>query len=94
MSYVLVRITVEDFEKWKTVFEQAASLRQSYGSKGVRIFRSVDTPNEAVIVGEYQDLERARQLFQSEEFRAAIQRAGVTGRPEVSFLKEVAQLPA
>lgn len=94
MSYVLVRITVEDFEKWKAVFEQAGSLRQSYGSKGVRVFRSVDKPNEAVIVGEYEDLERARQLFQSEEFRAATQRAGVTGRPEVSFLEEVEQLPA
>jgi len=94
MSYTLVRIAFEDFEKFKAVFEEAANLRQSHGSKGVRVFRNVDQPNEVMIVGEYEDLARARQLFQSPDFRAAIQRAGVTGRPEVSFMEEVAQLPA
>jgi heme-degrading monooxygenase HmoA len=76
------------------VFDEAASLRQSYGSKGVRVLRNLDQPKEVVIVGDYEDLERARQLFQSPEFRAAIQRAEVIGRPEVSFLEEVDRLPA
>jgi heme-degrading monooxygenase HmoA len=94
MPYALVRITFEDFEKWKAVFDEAASLRQSYGSKGVRVSRNLDQPNEVVTVGDYEDLKRARQLFQSPEFWAATQRAGVIGRPEVSFLEEVERLPA
>jgi heme-degrading monooxygenase HmoA len=90
----LVRITFEDFDKWKAVFDEAAALRQRYGSKGVRVFRSVDNANEAMILGEYEDLARARQLFQSQEFREATQRAGISGAPEVSFLDEVDRLPA
>lgn len=94
MPYVLVRITFEDYTKWKAVFDDSATLRETYSSKGVRVFRSVDKSNEVVILGEYEDLERARQLFQSQEFREATKRAGVSGPPEVSFLDEVDRLPA
>lgn len=94
MAYTLVRITVEDFAKWKTVFEESATLRKSYGSKGVRIFRSVDKPNNVVLVAEYANVEQARQLFQSAEYREAIKRAGVVGPPDITFLDEVEQLPA
>lgn len=94
MPYVLVRLTVEDFAKWEPVFKEAGTLRASYSSKGVRYFRNVEQPNEVVIVGEYADLEKARQLFQSQEFRDATKRAGVMGKPDVSFLDEIGQLPA
>jgi uncharacterized protein (DUF1330 family) len=94
MTYVLVRLTVEDLAKWKPVFEEAASLRKNFGSMGVRAFSKADNPNEVVIIGEYEDLEKARQLFQSQEFREATKRAGVIGPPEVSFLDEVVNLPA
>ena len=94
MSYVLVQIKFEDFAKWNSVFAEATDLRKSYGSKGVRIFRPVDRPNEVMILGDYEDLEKARQLFQSQEFRDAIRQAGVSGPPEVVHLDEVGRLPA
>ncbi|MCI0555345.1 MAG: cyclase [Anaerolineae bacterium] len=93
MTYILVRLTVEELAKWKPVFEEAASLRKSFGSMGVRAFSKADSPNEVVILGEYEDVEKARQLFQSQEFREATQRAGVKGSPEVTFLDEVVNLP-
>jgi hypothetical protein len=83
MIHVIVRITFEDYEKWKPVFDEAGTLRRAYGSKGVQVFRNRDTANEAF-----------RQLFQSQEFREATKRAGVSGPPEVIFLEEVDQLPA
>jgi heme-degrading monooxygenase HmoA len=94
MLHVTVRVTFEDYEKWKAVFDEAGSLRKAYGSKGVRVFRNMDKPNEVLIFGEYEDLEKVRQLFQSQEFREATKRAGVSGPPEVSFLEQVDELPA
>ena len=94
MTYVLVRFTVEDLAKWKSVFEEAAGLRQRFGSRGVRAFSKADSPNEVVILGEYEDVEKARQLFKSQEFRDATKRAGVVGPPEVVFLNEVVKLSA
>ncbi|MCB0118370.1 MAG: hypothetical protein KDD72_05035 [Anaerolineales bacterium] len=94
MTYVLVRFTVEDLAKWKATFEEAAGLRKNFSSMGVRGFTKAGSPNEIVILGEYADVEKARQMFQSQEFREATQRAGVKGPPEVTFLDEVLNLPA
>jgi len=94
MTYVLVRFTVEDLAKWKPVFEEAAALRKSFGSVGVRAFSKADSPNEVVVLGEYADKGKAMQMFQSQEFREATQRAGVKGPPEVTFLDEVVNLPS
>jgi heme-degrading monooxygenase HmoA len=94
MAYAIVRFEVEDFTKWRTAFEEAASLRKSYGSRGVRIFRAVDQPTSVVVVADYESPERARQLFQSPEFREATKRAGLAGPPDVVILDEVGQLPA
>jgi len=76
------------------VFDEAIPLRRSYGSRGARVFRSLDRPNELVLLAEYEDLDRARQLFQSPEFRDATQRVGVTAPPEVTLTDQVHQVPA
>ena len=85
MTYVLVRFTVEDLAKWKPVFEEAAALRKNFGSMGVRAFSKADNPNEVTILGEYADKEKAMQMFQSQEFREATQRAGVQGSARCLF---------
>ena len=94
MTHVLVRFTVEDLAKWKPVFEEAASLRKSFGSMGVHAFSKADNPNEVVIVAQYEDRAKAQQMFQSQEFREATKRGGVMGAPEVTFLDQVVDLPA
>ena len=94
MTHVLVRFTVEDLAKWKPVFEEASGLRKNFGSMGVRAFSKADSPNEVVILGEYADKGKAMQMFQSQEFREATKRAGVTSPPDVTFLDEVVNLPS
>jgi len=94
MSTVLVRLTVEDPEKWKAGFTQAGTLRKSYGSKGARAYSNADNPKEFLVVAEYEDAARAREMFQSQEFRDATKRAGVVGAPQVVFMDEALQLPA
>lgn len=94
MTYVLVQLTVEDLAKWKSVFEEAAMLRKSFGSMGVRAFCKADSPNDVVILGEYEDRAKASEMFQSQEFRDATKRAGVMGQPAVTYLDEVVNLPA
>lgn len=94
MTHVLVRVNFEEFEQWKDAFTDASALRQAHGSQGVTVFRSSDNPNHVVIVGRYEDKARAQQLFQSQEFRDATKRAGLTAPPEVIFLDEAFQLEA
>ena len=92
MSYVIVRLTVEDFAKWKAVFDELGALRKNSGPKGGQLFRKADSPNEVVIIFEWSDLDMGRDYFQSDALRQAMQRGGVMGRPEVTFLDSVERL--
>ena len=93
MQHVLVRLKVEDYAKWRPVFDEVAGLRKTFGSKGGRLFQKSDNPNEVAILFEWESLEKARQYFQSGELRQAMQRAGVSGPPDVQFLNEIEKVP-
>jgi heme-degrading monooxygenase HmoA len=93
MPSMFVRHNVEDYERWKPVFEEHGSTRRESGSKGVRLFRNADSPNETVILLEWADLEKARQFAQSEDLRETMKRAGVADEPDVYFLEEVDTVP-
>ena len=93
MPYLLIHHTVEDYDRWKPVFDDHESLRQAAGSKGGYLFRSADNPNEVVMIMEMEDLDRARQFTESDDLRQAMQKAGVTGPPEIRFL-ELADRPS
>jgi quinol monooxygenase YgiN len=93
MTHVLLRLNVEDLAKWKAVFEEVATIRKNASSVGVRAFSKSGSPNEVVILGEYSDKDKAMQMFQSQELRDAMQRAGVKGPPDITYLDEVVQLP-
>ena len=89
MPYLLIRHKVKDYAKWKPVFDKYGAARKASGSKGGRLFRNAGDPNEAVILLEWDDLEKARQFAQSKDLREAMQRAGVSDRPDLYFLDEV-----
>ncbi len=93
MPHLLIRHQVADYAKWKPVFDAHAPARKMSGSKGGRLFRSADDPNEVVILLEWDDLGRARGFASSEGLRTAMERAGVCGQPEVRFLEEVEKPP-
>lgn len=92
MPYLLVRHSVQDYATWKPIFDEDGTVRQAAGSKGGRLFRNADAPNELIILFEMDDLEQARAFTQSEDLRNTMQRAGVTGPPDIVFLEEVEQL--
>ena len=93
MPYLLVRHKVEDYERWKPVFDHGATRKRS-GSKGGWILRNAFDPNELVILLEWDSSENARRFLNADETREAMQRAGVTDEPDVYFLEEVERLRA
>jgi heme-degrading monooxygenase HmoA len=89
MSQFIVIHTVEDYEKWKKVFDEDASRRKSLGSRGGRLYRSADKPNEMTIVWDWESAEKARQFATSPDLREVMEKAGVVGMPQVIFLEEI-----
>jgi heme-degrading monooxygenase HmoA len=95
MPYLLVRHKVEDYERWKPVFDHDhGATRARRGSKGGRILRNAEDPNELVILLEWDNLENAQRFANADDLKDAMQRAGVVDQPDVYFLEEVERLRA
>ena len=94
MAYLMIRLKVKDFSKFKSVFEEFGETRKKYGSKGVRLFRNADNPNEVVPMSEWESIEKAKKFAQSEDLKKAMERAGSIGKPEFIYLEEVEKVSA
>lgn len=93
MVHALAKVTFKNFETWKAEFTAAAELREEFTSKGFSVFRSPDKPNQVWILGEYEELARAKDIWNMRRLEDALKRAGVIGTPEVTYLDLVMKLP-
>jgi heme-degrading monooxygenase HmoA len=91
MAYMFVRHSVEDYQAWKSVFDSVGDLRRRNGEKSYQILRQDNGSNNLVALFEWDNLDNARKYAASPELKEAMQRAGVTGKPEILFLEEAAR---
>jgi heme-degrading monooxygenase HmoA len=89
MAFVLFHGKLQDYARWKPTFDEHGATRKAAGSKGARVFRSADNPNEVIILMEWDQLKNARQFTQSQDLKKAMEKAGVADKPHVYFLEEV-----
>jgi quinol monooxygenase YgiN len=87
MSYMLVQHEVEDFARWKAVFDSKVDLRKANGEISAQIFHDAQDPNKLTLLFEWDSLDRARQYAQNPALKAAMQEAGVIVAPTIHFLK-------
>jgi heme-degrading monooxygenase HmoA len=90
---MLIRHKVADYAVWQAHFTEHEIVRRANGSQGGRVFRSADNPHEVLILLEWDDLERARLFADSDDLREALDRAGVTDRPDIWFLADGDRIP-
>jgi heme-degrading monooxygenase HmoA len=76
MSYVLVKIKVEDYAKWKTAFDERKAKREESGSKEAHLFRNFEDKNEVVILFDWEDLSSARKYMESDNVRKYLKNVG------------------
>jgi heme-degrading monooxygenase HmoA len=89
MAHMLVRHNVESYAKWRPVFNQHAAVLKAAGCTGTQVFRSGNDPFEIFVLTEWEELEKARKFAASDVLREAMEKAGVTGKPDIYFMQEV-----
>jgi quinol monooxygenase YgiN len=89
MASMLVQHTVKDFAEWKKVYDSVADMRSSNGELSDRIYRDASDPNRLTIIFKWDSLANAQKYAQSPELKAAMEKAGVEGPPDIHFLNEV-----
>ena len=87
MACVMVRHTIADFAKWKPVYDAHAPARAKAGLKELHLLRNIDNPDEVVLLFAADDLGKAKAFVASQDLRDAMKQAGVTDKPDVSFLQ-------
>jgi heme-degrading monooxygenase HmoA len=76
----LTRLEVADFDTWLAVHFDNAASRRSYGMVDGPVYRDIANPNAVMIHTRVEDLDRARQWFQSEASREVGERATIVRR--------------
>jgi hypothetical protein len=85
--HILVRHKVADFTKWKPVYDAHLSARENAGLKEEHLFRNADDPNEVLLLFSAEDLDKAKTFTASDDLRQAMEKSGVSDKPDIYFLK-------
>ena len=85
--HVLVRHKVADFAKWKPVYDAHLSVRQKAGLKEEHLFSNADDPDEVLLLFSVEDVDKAKAFTTSDDLRQAMEKAGVSDKPDVYFLR-------
>ena len=86
MPQILIRHKVTDFDKWKFVFYEHGAKRKASGSKGRRIFRNDDDPNELIVIFDWDNQENAKRFIKSRDLHDSMRQAGVSDEPDMYYL--------
>ena len=82
---VTIHMKVKDYATWRTAYDGHEKGRVSAGITSGRVFRSAEDPNDVVILQDVADVAKARTWFGSDDLKAAMQKSGVLGSPNVRF---------
>ncbi|MEI7525817.1 MAG: antibiotic biosynthesis monooxygenase [Mariniphaga sp.] len=85
MFKIYVRHTLEDYSKWRQLFDEHADIRKKYGCKETGVFACVEHPNEILVETVWESKEGGLQFLQDPSLKATMEKAGVIGAPVFSF---------
>jgi quinol monooxygenase YgiN len=87
MPWTHVRHRVEDYSKWKEVFDSMAEYRRSHGWKGYRIYAIEGDNNHLLVMEEFETEDQIREALRSDYVREAMGRAGVSDEPDIQVVE-------
>lgn len=77
MTYMLCRNRVAEFSSWKAIFGSHESAHLNSGLKLVKLWRSLEDPNNIFFLFEVSNLDAARAFIGNPEAAQAAEASGV-----------------
>ena len=77
MKTMLCYNQVQDFNKWKQIFNSHSSAHEEAGLRLINLWREIGKPNNVYFVLEFEDLDKAQAFINSPHSEQAGQEAGV-----------------
>ena len=83
---LLIQHPVENFDKWKPVYDAHDSVRLAYGIHAFQIGRGMEDSNLVTIIEKMDDIQKAKEFSALPDLKDAMHKAGVSGPPTFHFL--------
>lgn len=77
MIHMLVRNRIEDYERWRSLFDAEAEPAAAYGLELSGVWREVGDPNNVFFMFEVESVERAQAFLDRPESAEVGKAAGV-----------------
>ena len=81
---MFVRHNVSDYAAWRKVYDTDTN-RKHNGVTGQAVYQSADNPNDVTVTHDFKSVEAAKAFAARPELKAAMEKAGVTGTPQIWF---------
>lgn len=88
MYYLLCKHQVEDYTRWRRIFDSHAEAQREFGLHLLHILRDIADPNLVVLLFRVHDVRKAKAFTEAPSASEAAGTSGVIGMPEILFLKE------
>ena len=82
MAKIFMSHPVADYDTWRSVFDGDAARRDAHGLTNVAVLRDTSDANRIWIVAD-GDPDKVNEMMQNPEMASEMERAGVTGAPEL-----------
>ena len=86
---MFVKHQVHDYRTWKPRYDGLASIRKQKGVTAASVHRDANDPNTIIVMHQFKDLGAATGFASSEELKAAMAQAGVSGPPEIWISEDI-----
>jgi hypothetical protein len=87
LAGAIVKHRVADYAAWKQAFDGHAQARASAGIVGHAVNRASNDPNLVVIYLQAASIDSLKAFAGSADLKETMQRAGVQGAPEITFVQ-------
>ena len=86
---ILIRVVPENFTQWRTAHDECRQARLDYGMTDGPVYRDETNPEIVLVHLNAESLDKAREWFKDDRFKAAAVRAGnVTREIWMANIKE------
>ena len=82
---VYVRHEVNDYAAWRKVYNEFNATRRKLGVINQAVYRTVDNGNDITVIHDFKSIEQAKAFVASPDLKAAMDKAGVKGTPQIWF---------
>ncbi len=86
---VIVKHKVKDYDAWRKAFDAESDMKDKGGVVMAHVFQSPSDPTDVTVIARFKDEASAKAFTSSPELKAAMEKSGVVGEPQITILKDV-----